>query len=262
MINCKYGSCVSKTINHKPSANLTLVTAFLALGVMISICFVPASSIASGSLSVERYKNSDQPGLELDQPAEKTTPQYSVLGLLSLKEAASAGDTEAQYALGQAYYDGTGVMQDRKIALEMWRKAAQNGHARAQANLGELYREGIVIPKDLEEAFKWDMKSAKNGHPTAQYNVGVCYKLGKGVDQDESEAFKWFYKAAQNGDPSGQFVLGLAYSNGEGVGKDEKRALYWINRSAAQGFQPAVAALTILTAARVWRVQPLRHTKY
>ena len=51
-------------------------------------------------------------------------------GIQNLLNKVNAG---AQYNLGIAYYEGEGVEQDYKQAVEWWKKSAEQGNAVAQA---------------------------------------------------------------------------------------------------------------------------------
>ncbi len=52
------------------------------------------------------------------------------------KPLAEHGHTDAQYNLGERYYDGDGVPQDDKTAVKWFTLAAEQGNADAQNNLG------------------------------------------------------------------------------------------------------------------------------
>jgi len=52
------------------------------------------------------------------------------------RHAAEKGDAAAQINLGNVYWDGKGVEQDREKAAMWYRRAADQGHATGQQNLG------------------------------------------------------------------------------------------------------------------------------
>jgi len=54
-------------------------------------------------------------------------------GLEYIRMAAKGGDTEAQYQLGKAFYEGTITHQDNKTAIHWLALAADRGHAQAPA---------------------------------------------------------------------------------------------------------------------------------
>ena len=78
------------------------------------------------------------------------------------------GNASAQTNLGNLYYNGQGVTQSYKEALQWYRKAAEKNNASAQFNLGVLYRLGYGVPASIEEARSWYRKAAQNGHKGAQ----------------------------------------------------------------------------------------------
>src|SRR5688572_21568525 len=68
-------------------------------------------------------------------PAART-PAGESPAVARYRGAAEKGVPDAQYKLGEAYYDGQGVPQDRQQALRWFRAAADQGHAEAQYTLG------------------------------------------------------------------------------------------------------------------------------
>ncbi|WP_455210973.1 tetratricopeptide repeat protein, partial [Kaarinaea lacus] len=52
------------------------------------------------------------------------------------KKAATEGDADAQYELGDMYKQGTGVEQNNSLAIKWFRKAANQGHEAAKRRLG------------------------------------------------------------------------------------------------------------------------------
>ncbi len=90
----------------------------------------------------------------------------------SLKTLAEKGDAEAQFNLGQMYYEGLGVDQDYKEAVKWYQEAADKGHARAQFNLGVMYDYGEGVFEDSVTAYAWAECTA--------YGAGDEEKIGQG----------------------------------------------------------------------------------
>ncbi|WP_146113983.1 tetratricopeptide repeat protein, partial [Haemophilus influenzae] len=67
----------------------------------------------------------------------------------------------------------------------------------AQFNLGNMYYNGHGVKQDDFEAVKWYRKAAEQGYADAQFNLGNMYYNGHGVKQDDFEAVKWYRKAAE-----------------------------------------------------------------
>ena len=103
----------------------------------------------------------------------------------SLNAAAEQGDAEAQFNLGNMYFEGLGVPQNDAEAARLYRMAAEQGIAEAQFNLGIMYFTGRGVPQNDAEAA---MVSA------ADCNLGVMYFAG--VPQNDAEAARLYRMAA------------------------------------------------------------------
>lgn len=77
---------------------------------------------------------------------------------------------------------------------------AENGNANAQYDLGDRFYDGLGVAQDYSEAAFWFGRAAENGHAQAQTNLGMMCALGRGVDRDDIEGFKWLSLAAASGD--------------------------------------------------------------
>ncbi|KAF9539101.1 hypothetical protein EC957_005807 [Mortierella hygrophila] len=85
---------------------------------------------------------------------------------------AKEGNKDAQFALGERYRLGKGVLQDDKVALDWILKAAQQGDGAAQYQAGQMYEEGLGTEtgKDLNMglAATWYRKAAEGCVADAQ----------------------------------------------------------------------------------------------
>ena len=75
-------------------------------------------------------------------------------------EAAAKGDSDAQFNLGQLYYNGEGVKQDYAEAAAWFRKAAEQGYPAAEARLADMYFTGTGVPKDAAQVIAWTRRAA------------------------------------------------------------------------------------------------------
>lgn len=85
------------------------------------------------------------------------------------------------------------------VALQYFDKAASLGDKDALYQLGNLHLEGKGTPQNLEKAYQNYIQSAELGHEKAQYNIGLFYLQGQFVSQDILEGTKWMEKSSQNG---------------------------------------------------------------
>lgn len=155
-------------------------------------------------------------GLAVAQNFEGAADKYYSFYSKVLEKAAKAGgDARAQYEVGNCYYDGNGVKQNKETAAEWYRLATTLGHEAAKTKFFSYYS------KVLE-------KAAKSGDVWAQYAVGNFYYEGNGVEMDKETAAEWYLSAKNlgHGDATKKFYS--FYSKVlEKAAKEDVEALYW-----------------------------------
>lgn len=75
------------------------------------------------------------------------------------------------YNLAIFYYNGEGVEQSYKKAVEYLQKSAEKGYAPAQNFLGECYRDGVGIAIDLTKAKECFHNALVQGNKNAAINI-------------------------------------------------------------------------------------------
>lgn len=125
------------------------------------------------------------------------------------------------------------------------KQAAAAGDLNAQFDLAMRYHRGDGVPKDPAEAFKWMSKAAEHDiSPVtktidAHYYLGVMYEAGEGVARNMTNAFTLYQAAAVGGNKPDPFVrLGQMYENGEGVAPDDRQAADNYRQALQFGFFP------------------------
>lgn len=83
-------------------------------------------------------------------------------------QAATKGNVQANYYIGEFYYNGNGVNKSYPTAMSYFSKAANAGMADAEYMMGVMYRNGQGCTKDLGQAQKWLEKAAAKGHTKAE----------------------------------------------------------------------------------------------
>ena len=201
-----------------------------------------AAGIAAGNKFSQAYNNFQPLAQKGDPEAQRRLGilmmrcaglEDRALGLSWLNKAADAGDTEAAYALGIDYMNGTGVAQDDDKAFALVSKAAQAGKMEAQGTLGYLYSSGRGTPKDIYQGVVWTVKAAEQGGVTSLFNIARNYSEGSGLPQDNDKAAYYLYAALVRV-PLNQRVKWVTLQNSISSklnlkdGKDEaRRALNW-----------------------------------
>ncbi|WP_162874345.1 tetratricopeptide repeat protein, partial [Pseudomonas viridiflava] len=74
-------------------------------------------------------------------------------------------------------------------ALAACQQAAQSGDAQAQYELGEFYYEGKNVPRDLPQALGYFEQASLQGHAQAQYQLGLMFSRGEGVQANNIQAY-------------------------------------------------------------------------
>lgn len=138
-----------------------------------------------------------------------------------------------------------GLAQVAPTELEQLQSSADAGESAAQFDLGNRYLYGEGVDVDNFEAARWFRKAAEQGNNNAQYNLGVMYMQGTGVIADIAQAIDWFRKAADQGDAPAQFTMATLYANGRGVPKDPVQAHMWFTLAASGGHRAAAANLVL-----------------
>ena len=163
------------------------------------------------------------------------------IGGPTLRAAAIAGDTSAEFEVALRFAQGRGVPADQQQAAHWLELAAQQGLAPAQFRLGGLYEKGIGVKKDLAEARKLYLAAAAKGNAKAMHNLAVLYAEGINGPCDYHTAALWFHKAAERGITDSQYNLGVLYERGSGEPQNHAEAYKWFALAADQGDSEAAA---------------------
>ena len=212
----------------------------------MKILRIPMRSSNDEDERINQYREAAEAGdadaqFELGEVyASRSGETNTVEAIKWYKKAAEQGHAKAHYKLGVSYAELTGHRQESQ---DSYRRAAEMGVPEAQLWLGHYY-EIISRTRNHEEAEKWYRKAAEQGNAEAQRALGVFYLLGtNGEVRDKEESFKWFQKAAEQGDARGRAWLGRCFADGIGVAKNDLEALKWFRLAAEQGERGAQYSL-------------------
>ncbi|NJC88145.1 MAG: sel1 repeat family protein [Desulfuromonas sp.] len=152
-----------------------------------------------------------------------------------LLKRAQAGDADCQYWAGIRFFQGEGVPEDPRRAIELCADAADQFHVRAIAFLAYCRLRGVVVPKNRRDAVTMYRFAATEGYAPAQYSLGILYLAGNGVRRSVRLAVKWLGKAAAQSDIDALVRLGDLHHEGKAVVEDEEKACYYYRRAAELG---------------------------
>lgn len=163
-------------------------------------------------------------------------PAGPLVGPKALREAASAGDSAAEYETAMRLLDGRGgAAKDAKSAALWLERAAARGLAPAQYRLGALYEKGVGATRDAAQARKWYLRAAEAGNARAMHNLAVLTAEGADDKPDYRAAAQWFIKAAELGVRDSQYNLAILYARGLGVEQNLALSYTWFATAAKQG---------------------------
>lgn len=176
------------------------------------------------------------PEMTQDDSSQQQLTANQAQALDALRDAAEAGDAEAQYRLGMLYGNGEGVPLDHAKAEHWFTKSARQGHEKALLTLAWMYASGAGIAMDEDRARELYLLAADKGSAKAQYVAATMYRFGQhGVERDMAKAVHYYQLAAQRGEPSAQFALGKLLMEGKHVENDDVLALQWLTLAQAGG---------------------------
>lgn len=178
-------------------------------------------------------------------PAIQVMAKYSLIkeknpeqAIRWFKQAAQAGDVNAQVFMGGAYLLGFGVKKNTDVATKYFIDAAKNGNALAQYQLAEQFLDSKHAG-NAKLGIIWLTKSANNGNPKAMTRLASYYTAGKLVDKDPEKATELLNKAAaQNYLPAkiqlGQAPTATEDKNKKAASPAEQMAMWLTNDSIDQ----------------------------
>ncbi|WP_056437980.1 tetratricopeptide repeat protein [Caulobacter sp. Root1455] len=180
--------------------------------------------LAGGKPDVEGAKAAYTRAMQMGYPQSKCAlgqmlmaePASVDRGLALCKEAARAGDNEAQLALGSAYLAGKPVTRDPREARKWYEMAVKENPLMAARKLGDLYASGEGGKRDTKKALELWGAAEKAGDQAACILMADqlfsemtggrkpgpgTYAFKGGVPLKDIEVVELWYQAALERDP-------------------------------------------------------------
>lgn len=149
-----------------------------------------------------------------------------------LEEAADNDFEDAYYILGQSYLEGNSIIETNyKKAFFYLSKGVNKKDKNCLESLGDMYYWGLYVKEDKEKAFSLYKDSIEEGNVSLYYKLGKLYEQEDNLE----EALVNYYKGDANGDISSTQRLGVMYLNGEGVIEDKEKGLEYIKKAVKVG---------------------------
>ncbi|BDP33383.1 tetratricopeptide repeat protein [Vibrio parahaemolyticus] len=158
------------------------------------------------------------------------------------------GDMKAMLDAGNAYYSGTGVKQDKEMALKLFEDAAEQGNDSAHTMLAEILLYDHDVDRNPAQAVEWLKESATNGNPRAQAMLGIAISslndlAPEGITVDDKDAFHWIEKSLEQDYPLSHSYAGQFYLSSTGTKQDIPRAVEHFIRGTELGNADAMVNL-------------------
>ena len=156
---------------------------------------------------------------------------------------AHKGHPVAQRELAFAY---AATASTHSEALHWLEQAASAGDSEAQFQLAETYyKSQLGVPQDYRRAWAWYEDAGKHGNPKASLMLARMAKYGEGRVKDVTQSAGWLIIAARQGNAQAMFLLSNAYAAGEGLAADQIQARQWLERAADGDYPVAIQALAM-----------------
>lgn len=114
-----------------------------------------------------------------------TPPEQRAEAVAACETLASGGEAQAQFELGDYFYDGQRTEQDLPRALHWFELASLQGHAQAQWRLGLMFARGEGVPANRVQAFIVLKMAAVNG---AEDAMDSADQLAAQMSREELQA--------------------------------------------------------------------------
>jgi TPR repeat protein len=130
---------------------------------------------------------------------------------------------------------GIGVQKNPELAADLFRQAASKGNGTAAAYLGDMYYFGDGLKQDRAEAEKWFSLGVKVHDPVACYNLGLLYSGQDGHKIDRERSANLLRESATAGYVPAMSALGLELSKHPDLALSPQEASDLLQAAAAAG---------------------------
>jgi TPR repeat protein len=158
------------------------------------------------------------------------------------REAAAAGNVQAQEKLADLYHDRRQYVTARSYGAEVlaqYRARAEQGDVGAMRRLANAYEEGVLANADPEAHWLWVERAAEAGDVVSQAALARAYLEGRDRPVDGRRGQEWAERAIVQGDAAAKAYLGRALLRGEVLLADPERAETLLMEAAEAGHSGA-----------------------
>ncbi|KAL7716387.1 tetratricopeptide repeat protein [Entamoeba marina] len=205
----------------------------------------------------------------IGQYKQRQDPEIINEALRMLEMASKQGNAQAMFNYGLCFYKGIGVPRNELKAFDLFKASAFKKDPDALYVLGQIYFDGKSVVEDKTLALDYMQQAAVLNNTQAMYHIGISMdyfnqasdrgfvvatlKIAQlllhgyeKIPMDKDKAIDLYKDLANKGNAKAQFSLGECYLKGDGVERDIERATYWFQTSSANNYTPASQQLLLL----------------
>ncbi len=199
--------------------------------------FASLAGMSTDSLRAAAVALIDKPTNLMDTP----------VGIWMLKAAASRGDADAMFLLGNLYLEGSSVTVNPKLGTGLLEQAGEAGNVAALEALGKLYLWGDLrhhlVNADSQKAARYLEQASKAGSVEAERVWGEQLIEGWRLPKNVSRGLTLLQDAVARGNKTAKISLAEFYFKGKYLPRDSKLGDAVLKKAAAAGDLDAMVAL-------------------
>lgn len=135
----------------------------------------------------------------LNDREENTLMKSEISELDKFTEECNAGNARSCNNAGSIYFNGEGVVEDKRKAYKLFEKSCNGRNKVGCHNLGGMYALGVGTEINTALAAEIYKDNCNRNYANSCYALGVCYEFGKGVTEDAAEAMRLYKKGCDLG---------------------------------------------------------------
>ncbi|MBL8085401.1 MAG: SEL1-like repeat protein [Candidatus Obscuribacter sp.] len=251
MLNSIQVNCPMQTSRIRSSAIV------LQSAILLALAGMPAVGQSNGTKANPSSATPQSPISDMQSAASIYPPQNekyeSTRKLLlsghydayvqQLEKSGAEGDMECLDELGNLYYNGRIVAQDRKRAFEIWQELAAKNYGPAMCKLGAMYIDGVACSKDYKKAHSLFSQSSALGCDYGAFGLAYMHSEGQGCKTNYAEALEIYERLCAKDSPLGWYGKSELLWNGSGVKADPIQSTSLLQKAAEAGLPKAQSRL-------------------
>jgi TPR repeat protein len=179
-------------------------------------------------------------------------PQNFAKAFAYMELSATRNQSEAQYTLGEMYWNGHGVSKNIESGIKWYIHSQINGSTYSNQDFlvdsNMDFHTFIVDLATIQEDEGYDEGCTLNG-------IGMLYEYGIGIEQDYEKAIGYYERSHRLGDRGGCYNLGAMYYYGKGGKQDYKRAFWLFSNTSKKEPSGSIKHVIVLkeSSRRFWK---------